>query len=297
MRWCRGRRVWRCSTRSPQLRRHCMPTRASMGTSRRLNWTARCGFSPGTWADTPAVRDARDRDALPIGAFRISGGKGTSLSQRSGTLADDPFGGRRPTSHERLSGLPWDASYRDGPAPWDLGRPQPAVMRLASEGGFAGAVLDAGCGTGENALHIASLGLPVLGVDVAQTALAIARAKAGDRGIEAEFAAADAFELERLGRRFETVLDCGLFHSFDGDERPGYVASLASVTKHDGTLYVLCFSDDRPDTGPHPIREEELRAAFQPSSGWNLVTLMRDRIQTRFHIDGVPAWLSTIKRI
>jgi len=24
-----------------------------------------------------------------------------------------------------------------------------------------------------------------------------------------------------LGRRFETVLDCGLFHAFDGDERPG----------------------------------------------------------------------------
>jgi 2-polyprenyl-3-methyl-5-hydroxy-6-metoxy-1,4-benzoquinol methylase len=47
---------------------------------------------------------------------------------------------------------------------------------LAAEGGFAGAVLDAGCGTGENALHVASLGLSVLGVDVAETALAIARA-------------------------------------------------------------------------------------------------------------------------
>src|SRR3954463_6025546 len=91
-------------------------------------------------------------------------------------------------------------------------------------------VLDAGCGTGENALHVASLGLSVLGVDVAETALAIARAKADDRGIEVEFAAADAFQLGRLGRRFETVLDCGLFHTFDGDERPGYVASLASVT-------------------------------------------------------------------
>jgi len=84
---------------------------------------------------------------------------------------------------------------------------------LASEGGFAGAVLDAGCGTGENALLVASLGLSVLGVDVAATALAIARAKADDRGIEVGFAAADAFQLERLGRRFETVLDCGLFHT------------------------------------------------------------------------------------
>src|SRR5262249_45199227 len=142
------------------------------------------------------------------------------LSKRSRTFADDPFSGRHPTGHERLTGLPWDASYRDGPAPWDIGRSQPAVVRLASAGRFSGGVLDAGCGTGENALHLASLGLSVLGVDVAETALAIAREKARARGIKVEFAAVDAFKLERLGRIFQTVLDCGLFHTFDADERP-----------------------------------------------------------------------------
>jgi SAM-dependent methyltransferase len=201
-----------------------------------------------------------------------------------------------------MTGLPWDASYHDGPPPWDIGQPQPAIARLASEGGFAGAVLEAGCGTGENALLVASLGLSVLGVDVAETALAIARQKASerknDRGIEVEFAAADALQLERLGRRFETVLDCGLFHTFDDlDERTRYVASLASVTKHHGTLYVLCFSDDGPDTGPHPIRQEELRAAFNPSSGWNVAAIEPGRIQTRYHDHGAPAWVATIKRI
>ncbi len=218
------------------------------------------------------------------------------MSERSGTLADDPFGGRQPTSHERMTGLPWDASYHDGPAPWDIGRPQPAVVRLASEGRFAGAVLDAGCGTGENALHIASLGLKVLAVDVAETALAMAREKAGERGIEVEFAAADALHLERLGRMFESVLDCGLFHTFDGEERPRYVASLASVTANDGTLYVLCFSDDGPETGPHPITQEELRAAFNPGTGWNVAAIEPDRLQTRFHAYCAPAWFATIKR-
>lgn len=227
----------------------------------------------------------------------ISWRKGTTLSKRSGTLADDPFGGRHPTSHERLTGLPWDVSYHDAPAPWDIGQPQPAVVRLASQGGFAGAVLDAGCGTGENTLHIASLGLSVLGVDVAETALAMARNKAHDRGIEAEFAVADAFQLERLGRRFETVLDCGLFHTFDADERPGYVASLASVTEPDGTVYVLCFSDEGTDTGPHPISQEELRAAFNPGTGWNVVSIEPYRIQTRHHASGAPGWFATIKRI
>ncbi|WP_204060476.1 class I SAM-dependent methyltransferase [Microbispora corallina] len=197
-----------------------------------------------------------------------------------------------------MTGRPWDASYHDGPAPWDIGRPQPAVVRLASEGGFAGAVLDAGCGTGENALHVASLGLPVLGVDVAGTALATAREKARERGIAAEFATADAFRLGLLGRRFDTVLDCGLFHTCDGDERQEYAASLASATEPGATLYVLCFSDDGPDAGPHPVGRDDLRAAFTPDRGWNVAAVVPDRVQTRFHDDaGAPAWLATIRRV
>ena len=93
-----------------------------------------------------------------------------------------PDVGLLPTSHERMSGQPWDASYYDGPAPWDVGQPQPAVARLALEGRFSGAVLDAGCGTGENTLLVAALGLPVLGVDVAETALSMAREKAASAG-------------------------------------------------------------------------------------------------------------------
>lgn len=218
------------------------------------------------------------------------------MSEQSGTSADGAMHGRRLTSHERMTGEPWDASYHDGPAPWDTGRPQPAVVRLVSEGRFAGAVLDAGCGTGENGLHIASLGLPVLGVDVADTALEMARAKAAERGIGAEFVPADALQLEGIGRRFRTVLDCGLFHAFDGDERPEYVASLASVTEPGGTLFLLCFRDG-PDAGPHPVQEEELRAAFAPATGWRVVSIEPVRLQTRFHgDDGAPAWLATIER-
>ncbi len=219
------------------------------------------------------------------------------MSEQPRTFGGDPFGGRRPTSHERQSGLPWDASYHDGPAPWDIGRPQPALVRLASKGGFAGAVLDAGCGTGENALQVAWLGLAVVGVDVAETALAIARQKADDRKIDVEFALADALQLDRLGRKFETVMDCGLFHTFDNDEQPRYAASLASVTKHGGTLYVLCFSDEGVDIGPHPISQRDLRSAFNPSTGWNIVTIEPERIETRFHDHGAPGWLATIERI
>jgi hypothetical protein len=76
------------------------------------------------------------------------------------------------------------------------------------------------------------------------------------------------------------------------------VASLASVTEQGGTLYVLCFSDEGPDAGPHPVSQDELRAAFSPGSGWNVAAIQPDRVQTRYHDDnGAPAWLATITRI
>jgi SAM-dependent methyltransferase len=205
------------------------------------------------------------------------------------------FADRPPTSHERMTGRAWDASYHDGPAPWDIGRPQPAIVRVAP--GFVGPVLDAGCGTGENALHVAALGLSVLGVDVAETALAMARAKAADRGIEAEFAVADALRLDRLGCTFATIVDCGLFHTFDREERPAYVASLATVAAPDALLHLLCFSDVGSNIGPHPVSRSDLTEAFTVESGWSIVSVEADRVETRFHDDGAPAWLATVRRV
>lgn len=172
------------------------------------------------------------------------------------------------------------------------------MVRLAAEGAFVGAVLDAGCGSGENALHIASLGVPVLGVDVAGTALSMAREKAARRGIDADFVVADALHLDGLGRVFDTVLDCGLFHSFDGAERRDYAAALASVTRRGGSLYVLCFSDVGPDPcGPHPVSQDELRGAFERSGDWGAAALRQERLQTSFDAQGAPAWSARIERI
>ena len=205
---------------------------------------------------------------------------------------------RRPTSHERRSGQAWDASYHDGAPPWDIGRPQPAVAELAREHDLTGPVLDAGCGTGENALHLASRGLQALGVDVAETAIKEARRKAAERGIDAAFQVADALELGELGREFPTVLDCALFHTFDDDERPAYADSLASVTARPGTLYLLCFSDRQPgDWGPRRVTQDELRATFTRGHGWDVRSITPTRLETILDTSDVQAWLATIDRV
>ncbi|HUH71032.1 MAG TPA: class I SAM-dependent methyltransferase [Mycobacterium sp.] len=63
-----------------------------------------------------------------------------------------------------------------------------------------------GCGTGENALYLASRGHTLVGLDGSAAAIAHAQTKARQRGIDAEFAQADARELAGYRGRFDTVI-------------------------------------------------------------------------------------------
>ena len=58
-------------------------------------------------------------------------------------------------------------------------------------------------------------------------------------------------------------------------------------------MHLLCFSDEGPDTGPHPVGREALLGAFHPGAGWSVARIEPDRVLTRFHDDGAPAWLAT----
>lgn len=191
---------------------------------------------------------------------------------------------------------PWDESYREGSPPWDAGGPRAAVLQLCDEGAFAAPVLDAGCGLGEDALEIASRGLEVVGVDVAPTAIRQAQAKAAERGVDVTFTVADALDLGALGRTFRTVLDSGLFHVFDDDERSAYVESLAAVTARGGVLHLLCVSDAATgDMGPRRrVGRDEIPAAF--GDGWNVVSIEPDRLEVGFDPGFLPAWRARIER-
>jgi len=193
----------------------------------------------------------------------------------------------------------WDTVYVAGtPPPWDVGRPQPAVVRLADRGALRGHLLDAGCGTGENALLAAAHSADVVGVDVSPTAIARARAKAAERGLSARFEVADALHLSQLGLTFDTVIDSGLFHVFDDENRASYVASLASVLRSGGSCYLMCFSDLQPGTfGPRRVRKDEIISAF--SDGWSVTGIEADEfvVNRELGIATARAWLATIRRL
>jgi SAM-dependent methyltransferase len=192
----------------------------------------------------------------------------------------------------------WDGSYADSPPPWDIGRPQPAFVRLAESGVFTGAVLDAGCGTGEHTLLAARYLPGALGIDISERAIAMACRKAAERGVEARFQVFDALDLRPLGEAFDTVIDSGLFHVFDDVARARYVTSVHAVLRPGGHLHVMCFSDRQPgDWGPRRVSASELGAAFGP--GWRVESLTADRFDINPGL-GSPtaeAWLVDVVRL
>jgi hypothetical protein len=58
---------------------------------------------------------------------------------------------------------------------------------------------------------------------------------------------------------------------------------------------VFCFGNEGQQIGPHPISKEDLRAAFEPAIGWEVVAIESAQLQTRFSREGTPAWFATIK--
>src|SRR5258708_12231071 len=77
-----------------------------------------------------------------------------SDSWRNGRPVGDPAAPRLggPMSIPEPAPPGWDEAYARGAAPWDIGRPQAAFVRLADSGLLRGRVLDSGCGTGEHPL-------------------------------------------------------------------------------------------------------------------------------------------------
>ena len=189
-----------------------------------------------------------------------------------------------------------------GQAPWDIPGPQPAVVGLEEAGEVVGSVLDAGCGTGENAIYLASRGHEVCGIDYVPLAIERAVKKAEQRGLGVHFQVADALQLEKLARRFDTVIDCGLFHTFSDEERPRYVAGLAQVVRPGGRYHLFCFSDkEPPGEGPRRVTQGEIRDAFR--DGWDVRAIRESAFETatypgapQFSPGGPKAWLATVVR-
>lgn len=137
-----------------------------------------------------------------------------------------------------------DPELTDGLIPWDIGGPQPVIEQLVAFGGIRGEVLDPGTGPGYHAIHYASQGFSVTGIDGSASAIERARRNAEHAGVTVDFRVADATRLDGFERRFDTVVDSAFYHVFLGDEatQTRYAQALHRATKPGARLYMFEFS-------------------------------------------------------
>lgn len=188
-------------------------------------------------------------------------------------------------------------AYRGGPPPWDIGRAQPAFVELANAGQINGSVLDVGCGTGDNVMEMAERGNDAWGIDIVPMAIDQAKAKAKLRGIKATFLVGDALEIEHLNRSFDTIIDCGLFHTFSDPERILYEEQLAKTISPGGVLHLMVMSDWEDDSwgGPRRVSQAEIIDTFR--EGWRVDDIKEAKFTTNpgYRIKA-HAWLATLVR-
>lgn len=171
--------------------------------------------------------------------------------------------------------LIFDLWYRFGKPPWIIDQAQPDLIAAAEKGEVCGpTVLDIGCGDGNNAIYLASRGFDVTGVDFSAKAISIAKQKAREAEVDVTFITLDALNIGNLNKRFDTVIDFGLFHNITGDNRKRYVRALSDVCVSKGQLLMLCIADQAgeydvyPHRYPRPLSQDEIRASF--SEGWQI---------------------------
>ncbi len=127
--------------------------------------------------------------------------------------------------------------------PWDSGISPPELMEFIRRQP-PGRALDLGCGTGTNAITLAKNGWQASGVDFAWRAIRMARRKAKQAGVRADFRMGDATRLPGIPGPFELILDIGCFHSLSRESRQAYLSNLERLLAPGGTFLLYGFLKD-----------------------------------------------------
>jgi SAM-dependent methyltransferase len=167
----------------------------------------------------------------------------------------------------RRAGIP--SSHRDDPSgavSWAL-RNWPQL----GAGPLPRRALDVGCGTGRNAVHLASRGIDVIAFDSAPAAIAAARSRARTAGLELDLRLHDLHAgLPAADRTVDLVLDVFVYkHQTDPAARRRYRQELGRVLADEGRVlisvaepgdgyYGACPPAPEPEAAPHAVIDPAL---------------------------------------
>jgi len=218
------------------------------------------------------------------------------------TWLNEELGGKKEEKmiiKQRFKTLLFDLWYRFGKPPWIIDQAQPDLIAAAENGEIRGpTVLDVGCGDGNNAIYLASRGFEVTGVDVSAKAISIAKQKAREAEVDVRFVTLDALNIGTLDKKFDTIIDIGLFHNIEGDDRERYVRALNDVCVNKGQLLMGCLADQAgehevyPHRYPKKLSQDEIRASF--SDGWQMEWIRLGIAKSNQKYKDYSTWITSL---
>jgi SAM-dependent methyltransferase len=124
-------------------------------------------------------------------------------------------------------------------------------------------VVELGCGTGTDAIYLASRGFDVTAIDIAPTALSQAQEKARRAGVNVQWLLADVLAPPDL-KTFDFIYDRGCYHAVRLDNLAAYLETVRRFS-HPGTRFLLLAAKGEELTPDAPgVSEEDLRHDFLP---------------------------------
>ena len=247
------------------------------------------------------IESSQDTYQLVLPRAQIGAGE-IEISRATKSRLDRRFfpAGVLPHGHEgvRLLEL-WDGSYRGGKRPfWDAGLASGELRRVVEQGIVRpGPAVDLGCGSGTDAIYLASKGFDVTAIDIAPTALSLGREKAERAGVKVRWLLANVLSLPQL-KPFEFIFDRGCYHEVRFDNAAAYVETVRRLSQPGRTRFLLLAGNPNEapvQYAPPQVAEEDIRSDFSPLFDFEWVK------ETRFETSnpaarGPLAWSVMMRR-
>jgi SAM-dependent methyltransferase len=195
---------------------------------------------------------------------------------------------------------PYKLMYRFGIAPWEW-REIPGTWQPIIEGQNAlepGRALDVGCGTGRDAVYLTKHGWRVTGIDFAEDALAKAKVRAADEGVQVEWIQGDVGRLDQLGLEpgYTLLYDLGCIQGLPDSARQGAASGLTRLAAPGASLLMFAFKAGRHILLPRGMDQADVVALL--GSRWELAQTLsvKDDRMPRFVGRAHPTVYRLIRR-